>query len=204
MSPPRKVSRVREFLSSRMTGPGTSRWLGKWRRWNGAGVFFGLAIACALLPVLRTSERVSPSSIRADFQGWGGMPLPTGVSMIKLDARTERFAADFPGKIGVFSDGQRTWIVRWIVQPTRKLHSSSDCLRAAGYRVVPQRASIDAEGRLWSSSSALRGGEKMKVSERITGTHGGFWTDVSAWFWQSTWDRASGPWWAVTKLEPMT
>jgi hypothetical protein len=120
---------------------------------------------------------------------------------VPLDPKTRRFAADFPGKLAVFSAGPRTWIVRWVLRPTRKLHSSSDCLRAAGYRVTPGRARVDGKGALWSSFEAKRDGEDLRVCERIAGPNSAAWTDVSAWFWDTFFDSDSGPWWAVTEIE---
>jgi len=136
------------------------------------------------------------------FPGWETAPIEPSLRQVPLDAKTLRFAADFPGKLAIFSDGRRTWIVRWVYRPTRKLHSSSDCLRAAGYRVVPGRAQLDGQNALWSSFDAKRDGEDLRVCERIVGARGAAWTDVSAWFWETFFDSDSGPWWAITKLEP--
>jgi hypothetical protein len=161
-----------------------------------------LAAWAALSPLIHRGSTVENAVPMRDFPGWVAAPIPSGLAPIALDASTERFAADFPGRIGAFAEDDKVWVVRWTVQPTRKLHPASDCLRASGCHVVPGPAWADGHGALWSTSTAGHDGKQWRVRERLVGTHGGSWTDVSTWFWQSLWKRATGPWWAVTVFEP--
>jgi hypothetical protein len=117
-----------------------------------------------------------------------------------LSARDARFSRGFPGRIAAFSDGQTQYIARWVERPTRKLHSSSDCLRGAGYAIAYGPARRDERGRLWSSFTATRAGECLQVDERIEDEAGQAWTDVSAWYWFAVLQKSRGPWWAVTTV----
>jgi len=169
-----------------------------------AAVFVFSATLVAARPFCGSSAAVSSSALQTIFPGWQMAPIgPKSDEMerLPLDARTQRFAAEFPGKLAVFREGPRTWIVRWVFRPTRKLHAASDCMRAAGYHVVPGRARVDAKGQMWSSFDAKRDGENLRVCERIAGPNGIEWTDVSAWFWDTVFDSDSGPWWAITEIE---
>jgi hypothetical protein len=116
--------------------------------------------------------------------------------------RETRFASGFPGQIGVFSDGTRTYVVRWVRTATRKLHPSSDCLRALGYAVKPTPIFAETDGTHWGTSSAQHGPESLRVRERIVDSVGREWTDVSAWFWSAALGQSLGPWWAITIFEP--
>ncbi|HEU5081233.1 MAG TPA: archaeosortase/exosortase family protein [Opitutaceae bacterium] len=137
------------------------------------------------------------------FPGWDAGPLPPDCVQIPLGERDARFVRGFPGRIAAFSDGERQFIARWVAQPTRKLHSSSDCLRGSGYKITPGPAHRDALGRLWSSFGAVRGTERLHVEERIEDTTGQAWTDVSAWYWSALLQKSPGPWWAVTVVTPV-
>src|SRR5450432_4552881 len=109
-------------------------------QWAPRAMLFFLVLVCVVLPFRRPQSGVF-SGVKANFPGWRAVPLSlSNLKLMPLDAKTQQFAAEFPGKIGVFSDGHKTRIVRWVLQPTRKLHPSSDCLRAAGYRIQPTRA----------------------------------------------------------------
>src|SRR3712207_7200250 len=54
-----------------------------------------------------------------------------------------RWSRNFPGAVGKFSDGERELLIRWVTRGTRQLHSTSDCLRGAGYSVTPQPALLE-------------------------------------------------------------
>lgn len=163
-------------------------------------LLFILCLAAALVPLRSSSAR--PNNPANTFPGWVAAPLPNNLTPIKPSAREARFVADFPGKIGVFTDGTRTYVVRWVRTATRKLHPASDCLRALGYTVKPTPIFASVDGSHWGTSSAQHGSEKLRVRERIIDSVGREWTDVSAWFWAAALSRNAGPWWAVTIFEP--
>jgi hypothetical protein len=125
------------------------------------------------------------------FQGRAIVPLP-------LSAVEQRFAAQFPGRIGRFSDGRSNIIVRLVDQPTRLLHPAADCFRGIGYRVERAQVRVDNEGQSWSCFKVEKGGQQRMVCERIYDAQGDAWTDVSSWYWAAALGRTQGPWWAVT------
>ena len=103
----------------------------------------------------------------------------------------------------VFRQDERKVVLRWIRNPTRTVHPASDCFRARGYDVERARLVRDASGFTWSEFTVRREGEYWRVRERLFSESGETWTDVPAWYW-SVWRRpGSGPWWAVTAVEPV-
>src|SRR5439155_24588963 len=67
----------------------------------------------------------------AEFEGRPLRPLP-------LTALEERFADNFPGRVGRFSDGDREIILRWVAHETRRVHPAADCFKASGYELTPK------------------------------------------------------------------
>lgn len=167
------------------------------RRWTLVWVVLGPWL---ILQPLWSGFDQPANTATASFPGWETAPLPPGLEPVPLSALDERFARQFPGRIGVFRRGPERWIVRWVVQPTRKLHSSVDCLRAVGYSVTPGRAWRDPQGALWSGADAVGRGERWQVQERILDEHGRGWTDVSAWYWSQVFASKRTPCWAITRL----
>ena len=161
-------------------------------------------IACvmaALAPFIFAESRTSSNAGNIAFSGWPTefegktlMPLP-------LSDLEKRFASNFPGRIGRFTNGDREIIIRWVTEPTRKLHPSSDCFQGLGYTVKPLAAHRDATGSLWSSFAAGKGNDRLRVYERINNQSGETWTDVSSWYWSALRREDSGPWWAFTVAE---
>jgi exosortase/archaeosortase family protein len=156
----------------------------------------------AIYPVLgggtESGERVAPG----EFPGW---PSHFEGKELKAEPLAERevyFLRDFPGKVAKFGDGRRQFIFRWTNVATRKLHLSSDCFRGAGFEITP-RAALGGEGGgpRYSRFLAVRGEEKLLVSERIYDEAGGSWPDVSSWYWAAVTRRTAGPWWGVTIVE---
>jgi hypothetical protein len=165
-------------------------------------LFLSLCVLAAWIPAWSRSSYQDEASAEA-FPGWTAAPLPNDLSPLTPGEREARFAAGFPGRIGVFTDGTRTYVVRWVRTPTRKLHPAADCVRALGYSVKPMPIFAEANGTRWGVSLAERNHnqELMSVRERIVDSSGRAWTDVSAWYWSAALGRSVGPWWAVTIFE---
>jgi hypothetical protein len=163
------------------------------------GVFFALCVLAAATPFC-SGPRAAPS-LHDGFPGWAVAPGLHDVTALELGPREARFAADFPGQIGAFTDGQQTFIVRWVTQPTRKLHPASDCLRALGYTVKPAPIFVATDATTWGAHFAQHGTDKLRVRERIVDTNGKGWTDISRWYWSALLGRTSPPWWTITVLE---
>ena len=165
----------------------------------GSVLFAGLVLTAAILPWLLPAARShaahgGPSQEAAWPATFEGRPL----TRLPLSAVERRFAAQFPGQIGRFTDGTRHLIVRLVQGPTRMLHPASDCFRGLGYRVETPRVVVDGAGLAWSCFAAERDGRIRRVCERIYDENGKAWTDVSSWYWAALLGRTSHPWVALT------
>lgn len=159
-------------------------------------------IACglaALVPFLSARSEHS-SGPAGKFPGWPDQFEGRTLTALPLTALEHRFAAEFPGRIARFSDGEREIVIRWVTEATRKLHPASDCFQGLGYTVKPRAVRRDDNGSLWSSFAATKGHEQLRVYERIHNESGKSWTDVSAWYW-AAFGEGTGSWWAITVAE---
>jgi len=176
-----------------------------------AAVMSSLLILCfavssslaAVLPVMGPKETAAAP---AYFPGFPSTFEGRQLAAVPLSSMTRRFAESFPGRIGVFTDGRRRIVVRFVYSSTRQLHPSSDCYRAGGYEIKWLPELIDGAGIEWGRFRARRGSEFLVVRERIFDSGGGSrkqsFTDVSAWYWSALMGRSRGPWWAITVVEP--
>src|SRR5262245_52704481 len=157
-----------------------------------------LFLACAIAALVPLLGARPPAALSGDFPGWpthfAGRPLRE----LPLGPVEQRFAADFPGRIGRFSDGEHELVIRWLSQETRKLHPASDCFRGSGYSITPQPLFVDADGARWGAFIAKRGEQQLDIRERTYDAAGNQWTDVSAWYWAAATGKSAGPWWAIT------
>ena len=166
-----------------------------------SSVFFIVACAvAAVMPFLAARSEQSPAASESVFYGWPDQFEEKTLKELPLTELEERFATDFPGKIGRFTDGRREIVIRWVTEATRKLHPASDCFQGIGYSVKPLAMHRDKYGSLWSSFAATKGDERLRVYERIHDHSGRTWTDVSAWYWSAL-RTDSGSWWAITVAE---
>ncbi|MEM1293983.1 MAG: archaeosortase/exosortase family protein [Verrucomicrobiota bacterium] len=147
-------------------------------------------LGIGLLPFLSSTSVSETSS--GDFPGWPRMWNEHYLEPLPLTEQEAAFAKQFPGQIAVFSAGPNKIIYRWVSRPTRKLHSSADCLRAAGWSIHSEKP-----GSFLAQSNELR----FSVEETISNSQQS-WKEVSAWFWAATLRKTSGPWWAVTVIQP--
>lgn len=174
-------------------------------------MFFILACSwAALVPLL--------AGPRGEVQGMGAvLPWPTHwesrpLRLLPLTSQEMAFfgavPGSTPGSIARFTDGSMEILFRRVDRPTRKLHPSSDCLRALGYSIHPLRAESAAQGGTWSCFQAKRKDGSLRVREMVVAGNGvpgadGFqpgesWTDVSSWYWNALWGKTQGPWTAIT------
>src|SRR5690606_26721067 len=79
------------------------------------------------------------------------------------------FLKAFPGAVKIFRCGDDILIVRYIAQPTRKLHASVECFRAAGWSVSRQGLAQCKDGTVWARADVYRNGRHFQLEERITG-----------------------------------
>jgi hypothetical protein len=165
-------------------------------RANGKALWIMCAVA-AIVPLL-SSRSESALGPRVSAPAWPTHFEAKPLRSLPLGLREQRFAADFPGRIARFTDGEREIVIRWVSRETRMLHPASDCFRGLGYSITPQPLSVDTTGARWGGFIASRGDQRLDVRERIYDNSGNEWTDVSAWYWAAATGKSEGPWWAVT------
>jgi len=159
------------------------------------------AISCAVAAVVSCLPwHPTVHGVVQDFPGWPSEYGGRVLCSLPLSPKEKGFEANFPGKIGKFTDGRSIILLRWVTQPTRKLHPASECFKAVGYRIRPTPITRDDDGKTWGSFQGTRGDEHLMVSESIRDAAGGNWTDVSSWYWAAVLGRTEGPWWAVTLI----
>ena len=107
------------------------------------------------------------------------------------------FEERFPGQAKQFTDGINSYLIRWVRSATRQLHPGSDCFRGMGYTIEFGPLVDMPGGTRWSSFTAVKGGARLKVLERICDEKGRSWTDVSAWYWSACSGTTKGPWWDI-------
>lgn len=168
-------------------------------------------LACALAglsPAFYAYRRASANEVgvqtkrNESFPGFPSQFNGRALTELPLTELEQRFATDFPGRVGRFTDGEREIIIRWVTDATRQFHPSSDCFQGAGYTVRPLPLHADARGARWSGFTATRGAERVNVRERIYTDAGQSWSDVSAWYWDAALNSDVGQaWWAMTVAE---
>ena len=165
-------------------------------------VFYIIACAiAALVPYVSAQYPTAADTAPAVmFPGWPRTFEGKTLTPIALNEVEKSFASDFPGRIARFTDGKREVIIRWVTEPTRKLHPSSDCFQGLGYSVEPLAAHRDEHGTLWARFAAIKRNSRLVVYEQIHADSGETWTDVSAWYWSAL-QQESGSWWAITVAE---
>ncbi|MFT3828179.1 MAG: archaeosortase/exosortase family protein [Opitutaceae bacterium] len=156
-------------------------------------------VGVAVRPLFGAAAAV-PAEL-AEFPGWPERFEGRALTPLQFSEREARFAAGFPGRIGVFTDGERTILLRWVACETRQLHPALHCLRGLGYAVQPGPVWRDASGRCWGTTLARRGAQVRRVRERISDGAAREWTDVSAWWWDAWRGVSVGPWWTATVFE---
>jgi exosortase/archaeosortase family protein len=163
-------------------------------------IVFGVALSTG--GVLLAKHRAEEQPLADPNAGWPAMR--NGVALIQqpLSRMESSFARSFPGDIARFSWGGAEVIMRRTDRPTRMMHPSGDCLRAAGFEVHSEPVFRDADGQLWGASSAVRDGKRWTVHERYVSANGEFSTDASAWYWQAVLHPGQGPWTATTVMRP--
>lgn len=155
-------------------------------------------LACVLAALMPLLLRPQPNSPSTGFPGWPSSFEGKTLRQLPLTPLEARFAENFPGRMGRFTDGQREIILRWVSAETRKLHPATDCFRGSGYQVRALPIKFTASGEHWGRFQATRGSESILVEERIVDSQGQQWTDVSAWYWAALWQKSASPWWAMT------
>jgi hypothetical protein len=156
-----------------------------------------LCAAAAPLLATRTPIAGTDPAVPAWPHEFGGKPLVA----VDLTGEERRWIGRFPGSVARFTDGERVLLMRWVTQPTRRLHPAEDCYRGWGFEVSQSRVRADHDGSHWRCFTATRNSEAREVCEQIRDLEGVFFTDVSSWYWSATLQRSHGPWLVTTVAE---
>lgn len=154
-------------------------------------------LLAAIAPLLSSPARdvhVSASTLPAWPHEFEGRPL----TPVALTAEQRRLLAEFPGAAARFTDGDRDILMRWVSQPTRRLHPAEDCFRGWGFEVAASKIRVDRDGGRWRCFEVSRDGTTRHVCEQIRDREGADYTDVSSWYWDATLQKTSAPWLVVT------
>lgn len=162
-------------------------------------IFIFLHLTAGIVPFVQQTS-ISTANL-TEFPGWPSSFDGKTLIQLPFSPQETGFTQGFPGKIGRFTDQHREIIIRYVEQPTRKLHPSSDCLQGSGYQVKPQPINRDKHNQLWGCVLAEKGAQQYRVCERIYDNDGKSWYDASSWFWSTLLKQDQGPWWAVTVAE---
>lgn len=167
-------------------------------------VLYALVAACvcaALAPAL--SRKASDPRAALDVQPrWPTHFHGRMLTELPLSARETAFLEGFPGAVARFTDGERDIVMRWVTQPTRRLHPAEDCYRGLGYVVSAPRVVTDNDGARWRCFAATRKDAAHEICEQLQDLEGQRWTDVSAWYWAAMLQRSRGPWLVTTASTP--
>lgn len=150
----------------------------------------------ALTPLFAAREvaRTADAQVREWPHEFRGHPLVR----VPLSHDEQRFLTDFPGAVARFSDGEHDIIMRWVDQPTRRLHPAEDCYRGWGYELSESKIHADGDGTQWRCFTARSGARERRVCEQLRDLEGAHFTDVSSWYWSATLGRTTGPWLVTT------
>jgi len=157
-----------------------------------------VCIAVGLMPLVHTPASVGQSDIQ--FPGWpkewNGRPLVP----LALATDEQEAARSFPGHVARFTDGRYEYLIRWITEPTRKMHPVADCFRARGAHITVLPLHMDARGRLWETLNVEISGRHFTAFEQFSDSTGTTWSDVSNWYWAALFGKTAGPWWVFEIL----
>jgi len=156
---------------------------------------FLLAAAAVLVPL---GKQVVDGD--AGFPGWPTEFEGRVLVEERLQGFEESFGAMFPGRMAKFRAGGDVVLMRWTREATHRVHPTSVCLGAAGWKIEPLALARRDDGD-WSSFRAERGSVALRVREQVRAADGTTFPDVSAWFLRACLGLSRGPWLAVTVVE---
>lgn len=165
-----------------------------------AAILLAAALVSASVPLLDPPHR-APAV--APFPGWPQQFEGRALTPLPPAKADLIFGDEFPGRIGRFTDGQSTYVIRWVDRPTRTLHRPAVCFEAIGYTLDYQPMHVDQTGTHWSRFDATRDGQHLEVRVQIIDANDQTWPDTSAWYWAASSGRSTGPWWAFTIATPV-
>jgi hypothetical protein len=165
-----------------------------------ARTLHALLLACVFAAIVPLLSHSDPSQLSAGGSEprWPSHFQGRLLSRLPLSEREQTFLSGFPGSVARFTDGERDLVMRWVTQPTRRLHPAEDCYRGLGYQVAESRVVNDGDASRWRCFVVTRKDDAREVCEQLQDLEGGRWTDVSAWYWAAVLKKSDGPWLVTT------
>jgi len=162
-------------------------------------LYVAVSALAAAAPLVPRPSRAHPTT--ADAFAWPAQFQGRPLTELPLTGRDRRFADEFPGRVGRFTDGAREIVLRVTTRATRRLHPASDCLAAVGFAIEPLPARRDPDGATWGCFAARKPGTSLSVCEQIRDAAGRTWPDASSWYWPALSGASVGPWSSATVVE---
>jgi len=158
------------------------------------------ALVAGLAP-LYFARMSSVNHLSLGFPGWPSEYEEKELIQLPLTKKEQGFVQDFPGSIARFSDGNRELIIRWVKEPTRKLHPAGDCFKGIGYAINPQPIRVNKNGINMGCFTAEKETDKLNVCEYIVAEDGETWSDISSWYWGALFGNDEKGWYSYVIAE---
>jgi hypothetical protein len=160
-----------------------------------------LFISCLVAALVPLTENKKIGKISTTFITPPGVDL-SNFTEVQLIDKEKLLETSFPGATKRFESANQQLIVRYIVEPSRKVHPAEMCFRAWGYKIVWRPGRGGKNGRS-SCFEAEREGKRCLVCEQVIATDAESFPDVSAWYYQAILGRTKGPWWSLLEVQKL-
>lgn len=112
----------------------------------------------------------------------------------------QEFAHKFPGRLETYQHASGILIFRQVQGATRKLHNTSTCLSASGFKLTQPEFTTDPQGRTWEHYQARNAKNQLEVKTIIMDETGKSWTNVEEWFWSAFFSSPTKRYLAISDL----
>ena len=160
-----------------------------------------VAASVAAIAPIYFSKISNMDNLSSGFPGWPNEYEEKRLTQLPLTKKEQGFVQDFPGSIARFSDGRRELIIRWVKEPTRKLHPAGDCFKGIGYTITPQPIEVNQDGINMGCFTAEKDSDTLNVCEYIVAKDGQTWSDISSWYWGALFGNEAKGWYSYVIAE---
>ncbi len=116
---------------------------------------------------------------------------------------TKQYSGFVPGKIETYQHSEGLLILRQVNGATRKLHNTSTCLAASGFKLSKPDQMTDSKGRTWQTYKARNAKNDLAVKTIIVDRSGNSWTSVEEWFWAAFFSSPSKTYLAISDIRAL-
>lgn len=115
----------------------------------------------------------------------------------------QEFARKFPGRLETYQHASGILIFRQVQGATRKLHNTSTCLSASGFKLSAPEFTTDPQGRTWECYQARNAKNQLEVKTIIMDESGKSWTNVEEWFWSAFFSSPNKRYLAISEIKSL-